>query len=220
MKNITEYINEYYFNKSLNESHYIINEGIMDWLKDFWDWLSGDDNKKEFNVWDDKYDEGEKKKYIGQYDSSSVKVQPAKDLKMIQDLIAKEKPGKDKKSIFAKTEDIIGKLGDDASNVNWLLFMFNSDDLKECAGILGYFEKSAIADGAIECIDIDVNKVYSNVIDLTMVRDTIVKVAKEAKANAIVFRNLEKSVATQLINDYSFDLSEVKNNKGCYIHKL
>ena len=220
MKNITEYINEYYFNKNLNESHYIINEGIMDWLKDFWDWLSGDDNKKEFNVWDDNYDEGEKKKYIGQYDSSSVKVQPAKDLKMIQDLIAKEKPGKDKKSIFAKTEDIIGKLGDDASNVKWLLFMFNSDDLKECGGILGYFEKSAIADGAIECIDIDVNKVYSNVIGLTMVRDTIVKVAKEAKANAIVFRNLEKSVATQLINDYSFDLSEVKNNKGCYIHKL
>jgi hypothetical protein len=220
MKNITEYINEYYFNKNLNENHYIINEGIMDWIRDFWDWLSGDDNKKEFNVWDDEYDEGEKKKYIRQFDSSSVKVQPAKDLKMIQDLIAKEKPGKDKKSIFAKTEDIIGKLGDDASNVKWLLFMFNSDDLKECAGILGYFEKSAIVDGAIEFVDIDVNKVYANVIGLTVVRDTIVKVAKGAKANAIVFRNLEKSVATQLVNDYSFELSEIKNNKGYYIHKL
>ena len=220
MKSLTDFVKEYSFNENLKESHYIINEGIIDWLKDFWDWLSGDENKKEFNVWDSKYDESEKKKYIGQFDSSSVKVQPAKDLKMIKDLIAKEKPGKDKKSIFIKTEDIIGKLGDDASNVKWLLFMFNSDDLKECAGILGYFEKSAIADGAIECVDIDVNKVYANVIDLTMVRDTIVKVAKGAKANAIVFRNLEKSVATQLVNDYSFELSEIKDNKGYYIHKL
>lgn len=220
MKHLTDYVKEYYFNEGFNKDHYTINEGIIDWLKDFWDWLSGDDNKKEFNVWDKDYDESKKKKYIGEYDSNAVKLQPAKDLKMIKELIAKEKPGKDKKSIFTKTEETIAKLGEDASNIKWLLFMFNSNDLKECAGILGYFEKSAIADNSIECVVIDINKVYSDVIDLAMVRDAIVKIAKELKANAIVFRNLEKSVASKLINDYSFDLSEVKDNKGYYIHKL
>lgn len=220
MKNLEEYVQKYTFNEGLNEDHYTITEGIMDWLRDFWDWLSGDDNKKEFNVWDDKYDEGEKRKYIGEHDATSIKVQPAKDLKMVKELVAKEKPGKDKKSIFIKTETIIGKLGEDADSAKWLLFMFNSEDLKECAGILGYFEKTDLYDGAIECIDIDVNKLYANVIDLTMVRDTIVKTAKSVKASAIVFRDLEKTIATKFNNDYAFELSELKSHKGYYIHKL
>lgn len=220
MKSLTDYIKEYNFNENLNESHYTITEGIMDWLKDFWDWLKGDDNKQEFNVWDDNYDEHEKRKYISQYNSSSVKVQPAKDLKMIKEIIEKETPAKDKKSIFVKTETIINKLGDDASSVKWLLFMFNSDDLKECAGILGYLEKSKLHNNAIECVDIDINKIYSDVIDLSQVRDTIVKIAKSNKVSVIIFRDLEKGIATKLKNDYSFDLSELSSHKGYFIHEL
>lgn len=221
MKNLEEYVQKYTFNEGLNEDHYTITEGVMDWLRDFWDWLKGDENRKDFNVWDDNYDEGEKKKYINDHDSSAIKVQPAKDLEMVVKLIEKEKPSKEQKSIFNRTSRIIEKLGDKANEVKWTLLMFTSDDLKECAGIIGFLEQTELGpNGAVECIVIDINRIYSNIVNLAVVRDTILKLAKEYKAKAIVFTDLEKSVAQKLKSEYSFDLSELSSHKGYFIHTM
>ena len=221
MKNLEEYVQKYTFNEGLNEDHYTITEGIIDWLRDFWDWLKGDENKKEFNIWDDNYDKGEKKKYINDHDSSAIKAQPAKNLEMIVKLIEKEKPAKDQKSVFDKTNRIIEKLGDKAKEVKWTLLMFTSDDLKECAGIIGFLEQTDLGpNGSVECIVIDINRIYNSVINLAFIRDTIVKLAKEYKAKGIVFTDLEKSTAQKLKSDYSFDLSELNGHKGCFVHTL
>ena len=81
MKDLKDYINE----------QLQIDEGLIDFLKGFWNWLSGKSNKAEYEVTSASYDENEKKKYINQYTSDSIRYKEVESIKIVDKIITRSR---------------------------------------------------------------------------------------------------------------------------------
>ena len=81
MKDLKDYINE----------QLQIDEGLINFLRGFWNWLSGKSNKAEYEVTSASYDENEKKKYINQYTSDSIRYKEIESIKIVDKIITRSR---------------------------------------------------------------------------------------------------------------------------------
>lgn len=127
MKDLKDYINEH-----------MIDEGLLDFLKGFWNWLAGKSNKSEYDVNSSLYDENEKKKYINQYTSDSIKYKTIDSIKIVDKIISNSREnGNIQKEGFYNTIEYL-KTHPESRKYIWGAFIFKAEELTEACGLICY----------------------------------------------------------------------------------
>ena len=125
MKNLKDYINE----------QLQVDEGLLEFLRGFWNWLSGKSNRAEYEVTSASYDENEKKKYINQYTSDSIQYRHVDSIKIIDKIITKSRDNANiQKDGFYNTIEYL-KTHPESRKENWGSFIFKTEPL-----FIGIFE--------------------------------------------------------------------------------
>lgn len=127
MKSLTEYINEQ-----------LVDEGLMDIFKKFWNWLGGKNNKSEYDVSSASYDEDEKRRFIKSHTSDSISYKNIESIKIVKKIIDDSRPDGDMmKDGFYKTKEYL-KTYPEAEKYAWGAFVFKSEELSEVCGLIAY----------------------------------------------------------------------------------
>jgi len=195
MKDLKDYINE----------QLQIDEGLLEFLRGFWNWLSGKTNRAEYEVTSASYDENEKKKYINQYTSDSIQYKDVESIKLIDRIIARSRDNANiQKEGFYNTIEYL-KNHPESRKENWGSFIFKTDDLTETCGLVCYTNSG---DDKITVIFSEFLSIYNSILNLGDVAKALRKIADEVE---IKDKNLIK-----LFNREEIKLYPVSGEKGLY----
>lgn len=193
MKDLKDYINEN------------IDEGLLDFLRGFWNWLSGKTNRSEYEVTSASYDENEKKKYINQYTSDSIRYRHVDNIKILDKIISNSRDNANiQKEGFYSTIEYL-KSHPEARKYEWGSFIFKTDDLTEACGLVCYTKEE---EGKTTIVFSEFLSIYNSILNMGDVAKSLRNLDDEVQVKD---KNLIK-----LFNRDEIKLYKVDGEKNLY----
>lgn len=131
MKSLKEYSREQLF----------VDESLIDIFKGFWSWLTGKNNKDEYDPLSYHYDEKEKVRYINKFTSDNVISKEVENTKILNKIISNSMNEDNPKCGFFELKEYFKTHPDTCTitdNIKWLSFIFKTDDLTDTCALIGY----------------------------------------------------------------------------------
>lgn len=203
-------IRDYYYMDALNE-------GLSEWIKGFWEWLTGKYNKGEYDPENDAYDHAKKVKYINKQKSDTIKSNEIKDDKVLKKIIDRTIDDNDPEAGFRNTHNMIEKnkaLGKINSTNKWISFIFNSKEFRDCAGLVAFTLKDKDFPDTVVIYFSEFLEDYENVLNNEYIFEELRKLNKYTNTDQVILK--DKKLIKRFNSDERIEINEIEGKKNIY----
>lgn len=197
-----------------------IDEGLAEWLKGFWEWLTGKYNKGVYDPENDAFDYDKKVKYLDKQDESSIKVYAIKDKQILEGIIDKslvtDNSGKDRG--FVQTNGMIKKDSSKAEVTKtnkWLGFIINTKELRETCGLVAYRLDDPEYKDSVVIYFTEFLEEYSFLSNEKIINDLKTELSNKGNTQVILIDN--NLIKHRITGEDKIELTKIKGKKNAYI---
>jgi len=199
--------------KEYSKEQEIMNESFRNLLRGFWNWLIGK-KEDEYNPMSNNYDRDAKIQYINNYSEENITIKYIDNSKLLSKIIENSLENNNESDGFIKIYNYINDKDDSAGKINehnkYIAFVFQSNKLTECCGLIGYKDNSSslkFRNNFVVYIS-EFLPMYKDLIDF----DAVVSTLKSIDNHMVI---LDKSLVSSLKKE-KYELTKISGKENAW----
>lgn len=204
---------------SIRDYYYmnVLNEGLSELLKGFWDWLTGKYNKKEYDPNNDAFDYDTKVKYINKHKVDSFTTEEINDSRILKKVIERTVNTNDTYKGFENSNNLINKnkeLGKITSSNKWMSFIFHGKNLVDNACLIAFRLNDSEFPNSIVIYFSEILSEYNKILNNEFIIEELQKLKDKYKISTIILK--DKRLINRFKEDKDLELTEYNGKKNIY----